>query len=101
MLGLEHLTREGPLERLGQHFVEVADEVQDLGPQVVRGGEAASANDAPDQNAEPNLDLVQPRRMLRGVHKADAMTQVTQERLAALPRLKRPALAPLHPSVNS
>src|SRR5947209_12619270 len=75
ILDLEHLAGERPLERLGQYLVEVADEVQDLGSQVPLGRKTAPADNPPDQNAEPDLHLVQPRTVLGRVDQADAMTQ--------------------------
>src|SRR4051794_28808886 len=93
MLDLEDLAGEGPLERLGQDFVEVVDEVEDLGAQVFLGGEAATADDAAGQDAEPDLHLVEPRAVLGRVNKANTMAGVAEELLAALQGLQHPALA--------
>src|SRR5262245_41738388 len=78
-LDFEHLAGEGPAKRLGPNLVEVVDEVEDLGAQVLLGGKAASADNAADQDTEPNLNLIQPRGVLGGVNKADAMAGVGQE----------------------
>src|SRR4051812_27501874 len=91
--GLEYAAGEGPLEGLGHHLVEIRNEVQNLGSQICLGGKTAAANDPPDQDAEPDLHLVQPRRMLRRVDEADAVTGILQELLAARHRFQHAALA--------
>src|SRR5271163_4734148 len=69
----------GPLEWLGQRFVEIRDEGQDFLAQILHGRKVASLDHAPHQDAEPNLDLIQPRRMFRHIHKTDAMRLVLQK----------------------
>src|SRR4051794_17496587 len=90
---LEYAAGEGPFEGLGHHLVEVLNEVQNLRSQVFLGGKTAAADDSPDQDAEPDLHLVQPRAVLRRVDEADAVAGVLQELLAAGHRLQHAALA--------
>jgi len=64
-LGLLALRRQqaagvGPAKRLGEDVIEVADEREDLVPQVVLRDEAASAQHAASEDAEPAFHLVEP-----------------------------------------
>src|SRR6058998_1171826 len=79
----ERLAGHGPLERLGEGAVEVGDEGFDARLQVVLGGEAGAAQQLAHEDGEPDLDLVEPRGMLGGEVKADAVAGVAQECLAA------------------
>src|SRR5947199_8580512 len=90
---LEYAAGEGPFEGLGHHLVEVLNEVQNLRSQVFLGGKTAAADDAPDQDAEPDLHLVQPRAVLRRVDEADAVAGVLQDSLPPAHRLNPTAFA--------
>lgn len=63
----------GPFERFGQCAVEVLDEVQNSLAQFLGGSKGGALEQAAHQNAEPHLDLIEPRTMLRRVDKSDAM----------------------------
>src|SRR3954464_14639347 len=77
----EWLAGHGPLERLGEGAVEVGDEGFDARLQVLLRGEAGAAQQLAHEDGEPDLDLVQPGRMLGGEVKADAVAGIAQERL--------------------
>ena len=59
-LGDEWLALVSPLEGLGHGVVVVIDEGQNLGLQLVKRRERASAQEFTGQNAEPDFDLVEP-----------------------------------------
>src|SRR5439155_27341466 len=65
------LFRSGPPERLGHRPVVVGDERQHLRLQVLHRREAPALQHLPRQDAEPDLDLVHPRGMLRRVVEHD------------------------------
>jgi POTRA domain, ShlB-type len=67
----KRLSRLGPLEWLCHGPVEVVDEALDPLPEVLLRGEAATPQQFACEDREPNLDLIQPRRMLGGKTKAD------------------------------
>ncbi len=79
VLGRQRPTGVSPFERLGQGAIEIGDEVQDALLQVVHRGEVATLQQTPHQNAEPELDLVQPRSVDRRVHEPDGVHRVLQE----------------------
>ena len=54
-LATEGLALEGPLEGLGHGAVEVVDESEDLGAQVVLRGEVAPTEDPLDEDTEPDF----------------------------------------------
>jgi hypothetical protein len=63
----------GPLEGLGHRLVVVLDELDHFGLQVFNGCERTALEKLPNQNAELNLDLIQPRAVLRCVVKDNTM----------------------------
>src|SRR5260221_13119574 len=77
---MEWLSLIGPLERLGHRTVEVLDKRQHLGPQIVDGAEAATAQELARHDAQPDLHLVHPRRVLGRVVEHDRVSWGTQER---------------------
>ena len=77
--GTERLALVGPLERLGHGAVEVRDERQHLVSQIINRGEVAAAQEFAHQDTQPNLDLVQPRRVFRGVVEDDFVRLLHQE----------------------
>src|SRR5688572_32172515 len=91
--GSKRLTAVGPTEGLGHGPVEVSDEALDLGLEVLGGDEAAPPDHLADQDREPDLDLVEPRRMLGGEVEDDAVLGIAQKRLPARHRLQDAALA--------
>src|SRR4051812_23897974 len=62
----------GPFERPGGAIV-VVDEGQHLGGEVVDRGEGASAEELAGEDREPDLDLVEPGAVVRGVVEDDPM----------------------------
>src|SRR6516164_4973997 len=81
----------GPLERLGHGAVEVRDEGQHLVAEIIGGGEVASPQQLANQNTEPLLHLVQPRRMLRRVMEDNFVGWVGQKGSACRQRLQNAA----------
>src|SRR5271170_3202137 len=75
-------TFDGPTKRLGHGVVEVRDERLDPVLEVHLGGEVAAAKQLAHENGEPDLDLIDPRRVLRREVEGDAMAGVAQEGLA-------------------
>ena len=69
----------GPLEGLGQGFIEIADEAVDLVLEVLGRGEGTAAQDLAGENGEPEFDLVEPGGMLGGEMEADAVIGIAQE----------------------
>src|SRR5262249_16385397 len=68
-----------PVDGLGHRAVEVVDEAQDPLLQVFQRAEAGPPQQFPDQDAEPDLYLVQPRAVLGRVHEPDPVAGVAQE----------------------
>ena len=83
----------GPAERLSEDVVEVVDEVEYAGSQVVDRSKAGALEQSSSEDGEPDLDLVEPRAVSRGVHKADLVRGVLQKRAARLLGLEDPGLA--------
>src|SRR5262249_60679646 len=81
-----------PVDGLGHRAVEVVDEAQDPLLQVFQRAEAGPPQQFPDQDAEPDLYLVQPRAVLGRVHEPDPVAGVAQELCPARLRLQHPAL---------
>src|SRR5262249_30247176 len=90
--GLQRAASVGPAKRFGQRLVEIVDEVNDALSQGCQRWKISTLQDAPYQDAEPDLDLVQPRRVLRRVDEAKAMLQVREKRLAAGHRFQHSGL---------
>src|SRR5437879_5937277 len=89
---MKWLSLVGPLERLGHGAIEVRDEVQHLVPEIVSGGEVASPQQLTDQYAQPQLHLVQPRRVLGRVMEDDSVRSVDQKRGSRCHRFQNAAL---------
>ena len=77
-----------PAEGFRHRLVEVRDEPLDPLAQIRHRLETTSLQHPAYQDAEPNLNLVHPRRVARRVHKPDAMTRVFQECLSRLFRFQ-------------
>src|SRR5579872_997443 len=82
-----------PLEGLGHRFVEVVDELSESAFEVFEGGEARPFEEATGQDAEPDLDLVQPGAMLGRVDPPDPVGRVFEEGFARRLRLEDAGLA--------
>jgi hypothetical protein len=70
---------ESPAEGARLATVPVPDETEDVVSEGRHALEAAVAQDASLQDAEPDLNLVDPRRMQRGVDKVEAVTVLLVE----------------------
>ena len=90
---LKRPTRVRPAERLSEHVVEVRDELRRAGAQILERSEAGALEQAPRQDGEPDLDLVQPRTVARRVDEANPVGRVLQKRPARLLRLEDAGLA--------
>src|SRR5436305_11106135 len=66
----------GPLERLRHSSVEVLDEVDQCLMQLLDGVETGAFEQAPNRDAKPNLDLIEPGGMLGGIDKADPVVRI-------------------------
>lgn len=84
----EGLTFKGPLEWLRQSRVKIVNESKELPVQVIHGAEAATLEKASRQNAEPELDLIEPRAMFGGEDETNPMGYIGQESGSGLHRLK-------------
>src|SRR5215469_15127522 len=76
---MKWLSEVGPSEWFGHGAIEVGDEGQHFIAEIVSGGEVAASQNLTDQNAQPQLHLVQPRRVLRRVVKDHLVRSVGQE----------------------
>src|SRR5881227_919139 len=77
-LGGEHGALVGPLEGSGGAVVAV-DEGEDAGGEVVARGEGAASEQLAGEDGEPDLDLVEPGAVVRGVVEDDAMGRIAEE----------------------
>ena len=68
----------GPSKGLAKYIVEILDEIQDPPAQVVKRDEAGAFEQAPRQNGEPDLGLIEPRTMSRCLHEANPVLRVSQ-----------------------
>ena len=66
----------GPLKRLGHSSIEVLDEVNQRLMQLLDGVETGAFEQAPHQDAKPNLDLIEPGGMLRGIDQAEPVARI-------------------------
>ena len=70
--GLNEISRELPAKRVCFVAIPVADEPEDGGLDISGTVEAAMPQNAALKDGEPDLDLVDPRRMQRRVHELEA-----------------------------
>ena len=68
-----------PFERFGHGLIVVIDEGQDPDLQVFHAREGATFEQFADKDAQPDLNLVQPRTVLGGVMEDDSMGRITQK----------------------
>src|SRR5438876_12331158 len=90
---LERASGVSPLEGLGKHLVGVVDKGQEFSAEILDGGEVAATDDLAHDDAEDDLDLIEPGRVLGGIHEANAMLQVSEQLLPSLQRRQHPAFA--------
>ena len=81
-LGDQRLARVRPTERVSHGGVVIVDEAPDSRLQCGHRGEAASPQTFAVQDAEHDLNLVEPRTVFGNIHEANAMSEVRQELLA-------------------
>src|SRR5207248_8070429 len=67
-------------ERLGHRAIVIGDEGAYLGAQIVARGERAALEQLAHEDAQPDLDLVEPGAVLGRVVEHDAVAGVAQER---------------------
>src|SRR5207245_7638990 len=77
-----------PTEGLAQDLVEVFDERERARSQVVDRSEAGSLEEAPRQDGEPDLNLVEPRAVTGCVDESDSMGEILQKRPTGLLRFE-------------
>ena len=78
----KRLSLHGPFEGFRHGRVEISDEALDPLLEMVLGCEITAPEELSDKDREPDLDLVDPRRMFRREVESDAVAGITQERLA-------------------
>src|SRR5436305_3034151 len=66
----------GPLKRLRHSSIEVLDGIDQRLMQLLDGVETGAFEQAPNQDAKPNLDLIESGGMLGGIDKADPMARI-------------------------
>lgn len=83
-MGLHHQRAPGvrPLERFGR-LVEVIDKGPNARTQILDRREVGALDHASDQDAEPDLDLIEPGRMRGRIDEVNAMRRIVQKHLAA------------------
>src|ERR671915_1852492 len=72
----QRLTCIGPLKRLRHSSIEVLDEVEQRLMQLLDGVETGAFEQAPNPDAKPNLDLIEPGGRLGGIDKADPVARI-------------------------
>ena len=86
-----------PAKRFAEDVIEVTDEVEHAGSQIFERGKAGALEQSAREDGEPDLDLVEPRAVSRGVNrgvnKADLVRGILQERATGLLGLEDPGLA--------
>ena len=82
-----------PLKRLSHGVIIVVNKGQNLSHELIKGGKGASSKELTDQNTEPDFDLVEPRAMLGGVMKDDAMRGIAEKSGPSLRILQDTGLA--------
>jgi len=96
--GLNEIARELPAKRVCFVAIPVADEPKDGGLDFSGTVEAAVPQNAPLKDGEPDLDLVDPRRMQRRVHELEAPSVPSVESAppVVLPLLVNVEIVPDH-----
>ena len=79
-----------PLERFGEHPIEVNDEVQQFITQILHRCERTTPDHLPHDHPEDRFDLVQPRTVLGRIHEPNPVALLRQERLPARHRFQHP-----------
>ena len=89
-LGPQRTTGVRPLERFGEHPIEVSDEVQQFITQIFHRCERTTPDHLPHDHPEDRFDLVQPRTVLGRIHEPNPVALLRQERLPARHRFQHP-----------
>ena len=90
---LERPAGVGPAERLSEDIIEVADEVEHAGSQILERSKAGAFEQPSSEDRELDLDLLEPREVSWRVNKADLVRGILQKRAARLLGLEDPGLA--------
>ena len=78
----------GPAKRLTEDPVEIVNEIEHAGSQILERRKASALEQSSGENGKPDLDLVEPGTMPRRVDEADAMHGILQEFAARQLRLQ-------------
>ena len=78
----------GPTERFGEGTIEVLDELEQAVLESGQGRKVSTLHNAPSNDSKYDLDLIEPRRMLRYIHKPNAMVHIVKEGLSRLYRFQ-------------
>src|SRR5208337_4111173 len=97
-LGPQRTTGVRPLERFGEHPIEVSDEVQQFITQIFHRCERTTPDHLPHDHPEDRFDLVQPRTVLGRIHEPNPVALLRQERLPARYRFQHPTHTPFFPN---
>ena len=74
-----------PAKRFAEDIIEVTDEVEHAGSQVLERGKAGALEQSSSDDGQPDLDLVEPRAVSRGVHdEADLVRGILQACLSGV-----------------
>ena len=84
----ERLAGVGPVEGMGHRSVVVVDEVSELIVEFWHRGEAAAAQAFAMDDAEDDLNLIEPRTVFREVREPNAMARIGEKFAAAGWRLQ-------------
>ncbi len=90
-----------PFARLRHRPAEGRDELQQAVPQLGFRPEVAPLQNPTRSHAEPDLHLIQPRRVFRQIYEPNPMTRVRQKRLPRRHRLQHAAVPLLPPATPS
>src|SRR5579859_237658 len=82
-LDLQRFALIGPFEGFGHRAIVIVDKGEHFGLQVLHTGKGATFENLAHQDAEPDLDLIHPRTMFRGVMKHDPVGRVGEKRGSA------------------
>jgi hypothetical protein len=75
-LSCQRTSHVGPLERFGHGFVEILHKGSQALAELRHRGETGPFEQAPHEDTAPDVHLLQPGRMLGGIHQANAMRRI-------------------------
>src|SRR5208337_4758980 len=97
-LGPQRTTGVRPLERLGEHPIEVSDEVQQFITQIFHRCERTTPDHLPHDHPEDRFDLVQPRTVLGRIHEPNPLALLPTRTPAGSPPISAPHTLPSSPT---